>query len=186
MQISNFQLILQQKQNRTPRSFPCANCKIRSISPPKAVICIRSGRRWWWSRSVRRWRSCRRISSDVFCLKTPTIYGHNIPLMPDKTPHQSFVIFAYTVLLIGFSLGEWGLKGETLCFFLCRQVLAFRTLRIQRQPETARLFMNPRCLHTGYPLGGSGEYSADGFAHRAVYCCGFCNISVIFRKFMPL
>ena len=126
------------------------------------------------------------IPSRIFCLKTPTIYGHNIPLMPDKTPHQSFVIFAYTVLLIGFSLGEWGLKGETLCFFLCRQVLAFRTLRIQRQPETARLFMNPRCLHTGYPLGGSGEYSADGFAHRAVYCCGFCNISVIFRKVMPL
>ena len=38
------------------------------------------------------------IPSDIFCLKTPTICGHNIPLMPDKAPHQPFLIFAHTIL----------------------------------------------------------------------------------------
>jgi|GEM_PF-4556632 len=38
------------------------------------------------------------IPSDIFCLKTHTIYGHNIPLMPDKASHQPFLIFTHTIL----------------------------------------------------------------------------------------
>ena len=46
-----------------PKEFPpCVNCKIRSTSPPKAVICIRNGRCWWWNRSERRSHSCRCLS----------------------------------------------------------------------------------------------------------------------------
>ena len=45
---------------------PCANCKTRSTSPPKAAICIRSGKRWSWSRNARKWRSYRCIPSGIF------------------------------------------------------------------------------------------------------------------------
>jgi len=50
------------KVRSKPKESPCVNCKIRSTSPPKAVICIRNGRCWWWNRSERRSHSCRCLS----------------------------------------------------------------------------------------------------------------------------
>ena len=62
----NWQAGSKQNCSQPPRSSPCANCKTRSTSPLKAAICIRSGRRWWWSRSAKRWRSCRCIPLGIF------------------------------------------------------------------------------------------------------------------------
>lgn len=45
---------------------PCASCKTRCISPRRAVICIMSGKVWWWSKRGKRWHSCRCIPSGIF------------------------------------------------------------------------------------------------------------------------